>query len=283
MRHEHAPGGGPRHHHPEHHHLDAGPHEGRRRRRPFDYGDLRLLVLGMIAEQPRHGYELMKGIEEGMGGGYSPSPGVIYPTLAWLEDMGYASGDTEGSRKSYRITAEGEAFLAANRAALAELRARMGAPGGRRGAPEPIVQGMDRLKRALRARLLRGPADAAQVAAMAAAIEAAAESVESEMTGNPEPTELVRSTAVVKTPKAAGYLAQLCKHFAHRIPASFDGNRGQIGFSRGECRLSAEGEVLTMTVEASDPEAIPQLQDVVARHLERFAFREELVIDWKPA
>ena len=136
----------------------------------------------MIAEQPRHGYELMKGIEERMGGGYSPSPGVIYPTLAWLEDMGYASGDTEGSRKSYRITAEGEAFLAANRAALAELLARMGAPGGRRGAPEPIVQGMDRLKRALRARLLRGPADAASIAAMAAAIEAAAESVESEMT-----------------------------------------------------------------------------------------------------
>ena len=50
----------------------------------------------MIAEQPRHGYELMKGIEERMGGGYSPSPGVIYPTLAWLEDMGYAAGDSRG-------------------------------------------------------------------------------------------------------------------------------------------------------------------------------------------
>ena len=56
----------------------------------------------MIAEQPRHGYELMKAIEERMGGGYSPSPGVIYPTLAWLEDMGYATADVEGSRKSYR-------------------------------------------------------------------------------------------------------------------------------------------------------------------------------------
>ena len=62
---------------------------------------------GMIAEQPRHGYELMKGIEERMGGGYSPSPGVIYPTLAWLEDMGYATADAEGSRRSYRVTAGG--------------------------------------------------------------------------------------------------------------------------------------------------------------------------------
>ena len=111
----------------------------------------------MIAEQPRHGYELMKGIEERMGGGYSPSPGVIYPTLAWLEDMGYAAGDSEGSRKSYRITPEGEAFLAANRAALAELLARLGAPGGRRATRRSrSSQAMDRLKRALRARFLGG-------------------------------------------------------------------------------------------------------------------------------
>lgn len=225
----------------------------------------------------------MKGIEEGMGGGYSPSPGVIYPTLAWLEDMGYAAADAEGSRKSYRITGEGEAFLAANPAALAELKARMAAPGGRRGVPEPIREGMGRLKRALRARLLRGPADAAAIAAMAAAIEAAAATVESEMNDDPEPGELFRSTAVVRTAKAAGYLAQLCKHFAHKIPASWEGNVGQVSFPRGECRLEAEGDLLTLTVEAADPEAIPQLQDVMARHLERFAFREELAIEWKPA
>ena len=82
-----------------------------------------------------------------------------------------------------------------------------------------------------------------------------------------EPTELVRSTAEVRTPKAAGYLAQLCKHFAHKIPASYEGNAGRISFARGECRLAAEGDVLTMTVEAGDPEALAQLQDVVARHL----------------
>ncbi len=235
----------------------------------------------MIAEQPRHGYELMKAIEERMGGGYSPSPGVIYPTLAWLEDMGYAAGDSDGSRRSYGITPEGAAFLTANQAELAELTARMGAPGGRRRAPEPVLQSMDRLKRALRARLLRGPVDAASIAAIAATIDAAAATLETQMTDTPE--TLVRSTAEVSTPKAAGYLAQLCKHFAHKIPASYEGSEGQISFQRGECRLKAEGDVLTLTVESADPEAVLQLQDVVARHLLRFAFREELVIDWKPA
>jgi DNA-binding PadR family transcriptional regulator len=67
----------------------------------FDYGELRLLVLALIAEQPAHGYELIKIIEERFGGSYTPSPGVIYPTLSWLEDMGYARVEPkEGGRKS---------------------------------------------------------------------------------------------------------------------------------------------------------------------------------------
>jgi DNA-binding PadR family transcriptional regulator len=281
--HEHALGGGPRHHDGHHHGHHEHRHDHRRRRRPFDYGELRLLVLGMIREAPRHGYELMKGIEERMGGGYSPSPGVIYPTLAWLEDMGYAAGDSEGSRRRYRITPEGEAFIAANQAALAELLARMGAPGGRRRTPEAVREAMGRLKRALGARLLQGPADPAEVAAIAAAIEGAAEAVEAQMAGAAAAAGLLRSAAEVRTPKAAGYLAQLCKHFAHKIPASYEGSEGRIGFPRGECRLRAEGEALTMTVEAGDREALEQLQDVVARHLLRFAFREELAVEWRPA
>ena len=237
----------------------------------------------MIAEQPRHGYELMKGIEERMGGGYSPSPGVIYPTLAWLEGMGYAAGDSEGSRRSYRITPEGEAFLAANQAALAELLARLGAPGGRRHAPEPVLEAMSRLKRALRGRFLGGGIDAGSIRAIAAAIETAAETVETEMSEPPATAELVRSSAEVKTPKAAGYLAQLCKHFAHKLPASHEGNAGRISFARGECRLTAAGDMLTLTVETGDPAALEPLQDVVARHLLRFAFREELAVEWRPA
>lgn len=161
-----------------------GRGRGPRGRRPFDYGELRLLVLGMLAERPAHGYEIMKAIEARMGGGYSPSPGVIYPTLAWLEDMGFAAQEAEGGRKSYRATPEGEAFLAASKTALADLTARISAPGGigaaggQRDAPEPVVRGMDALKRALRARFLRGEVDDAAIARIKAVLEAAARDVE---------------------------------------------------------------------------------------------------------
>lgn len=151
---------------------------GRRHGRPFDYGELRLLVLALIAEEPRHGYELIKSIEERFGGSYTPSPGVIYPTLAWLDDMGYASVDPEQSgKKQYRITPDGEAFLEANRAAADELLSRAG--GGDGGArPAPIVRAMENLKLALRLRMQQGTADEKTIAAIAAAIDAAAQEVE---------------------------------------------------------------------------------------------------------
>ncbi|HEX4368711.1 MAG TPA: PadR family transcriptional regulator [Rhodopila sp.] len=153
---------------------------GRRGSRLFDYGELRLLVLAMIAEQPRYGYELMKAIEERMGGSYSPSPGVIYPTLSWLEDMGYTAAETEeAGRKRYRIMAEGEAFLTANRAAVDDLLARVGSAGGPPdGVPAPILRGMENLKLALRLRHRRGPIDRAAAEAIAAALDAAALAVE---------------------------------------------------------------------------------------------------------
>lgn len=144
----------------------------------FDYGELRLLALAMIAEQPRHGYELMKAIEERMGGAYTPSPGVIYPTLSWLEDMGYAVAVAEESgRKRYRITAEGEAFLAANRAAADALLSRIGV-GEAEPVPAPVLRGMENLKLALRLRLRRGALDRAAAEEIAAALDAAAQVVE---------------------------------------------------------------------------------------------------------
>jgi DNA-binding PadR family transcriptional regulator len=134
----------------------------------------------MIAEQPRHGYELMKAIEERMSGSYSPSPGVMYPTLSWLEDMGYTEAEpVEAGRKRHRITAEGEAFLTANRAAVDALLARTPAPGeSPDGVPAPILRAMENLKVALRLRFRRGPLDPDTAAAIAAAIDAAAHSVE---------------------------------------------------------------------------------------------------------
>jgi DNA-binding PadR family transcriptional regulator len=135
----------------------------------------------MIAEQPRHGYELMKAIEERMGGSYSPSPGVIYPTLSWLEDMGYAAVEAEaGGRKRYRLTAEGEAFLAANRAALEALSTRIGpsGPGGREAVPAPVLRAMENLKLALRLRLREGALEPAAAETIAAALDDAVRIVE---------------------------------------------------------------------------------------------------------
>lgn len=162
---------------PHHPHHRGGP----RGRRLFDYGDLRLVLLAMLAEQPRHGYELMKAIEERFAGAYSPSPGVIYPTLSWLDDMGYATAEAAGGgRKCYSVTPEGEAFLTANRATVDELLARIGTTGDGRphGMPMPVMRAMENLKTALRLRL-RGPAlDESAAQHIADALDTAARSVE---------------------------------------------------------------------------------------------------------
>ncbi|WAJ28696.1 DUF2218 domain-containing protein [Antarcticirhabdus aurantiaca] len=93
----------------------------------------------------------------------------------------------------------------------------------------------------------------------------------------------VRSIARVATPHASRYLQQLCKHFAHKLPVTFDEHHGAITFTIGEVRLDAREGVLEMHLTAPDAETMPQLQDVVWRHLVRFAFREELAADWQPA
>lgn len=150
-----------------------------RRGRLFDYGELRLLLLALIAEQPRHGYDLIKSLEERFGGAYSPSPGVIYPTLAWLDDMGYATIEPEeAGRKRYRITAEGEAFLTANRAAADELLARISGSGRGADAPAPVIRAMENLKLALRLRFREGPVTREEAEKMASAIDAATQTIE---------------------------------------------------------------------------------------------------------
>lgn len=235
----------------------------------------------MIAAAPRHGYEIMKAIEDQTGGGYSPSPGVIYPTLSWLEDMGYATATAEGGRKSFSVTSEGQAFLAANQATFSELAARLSRPGRRPDVPEPILRAMGNLKQSLRVRFRKGPIDPDTIEGIAAALDKVTDIVETSMNDIDQNTVRHRAEALVHTPKAAGYLAQFCKHFAHKVPVSQNGDSARITFERGDCLLLAQGDILTIVVESGDAEAIPVLEDVVARHLERFAFREELVIDWK--
>lgn len=89
------------------------------------------------------------------------------------------------------------------------------------------------------------------------------------------------SQARVSTPKARNYLIQLCKHFAHKIPATFADNKGRIAFDGGVCELDADDEsALVLAVSAAGAEKLAALEDVVDRHLKRFAFKEELNIAW---
>lgn len=78
-------------------------------------GDLKLIVLALLAEQPRHGYDVIKALEEHSHGAYSPSPGIVYPTLTFLEEAGYADATSEGNKKVYAITGAGRKHLADNR------------------------------------------------------------------------------------------------------------------------------------------------------------------------
>src|SRR6476620_3612307 len=92
-------------------------------------GDLRLIALALIAEQPRHGYEIIKVLEDKTEGWYAPSPGVVYPTLTYLEEAGYVTAQAEGAKKLYTITPEGRAYLAENREFVDAVLERMSAIG----------------------------------------------------------------------------------------------------------------------------------------------------------
>jgi DNA-binding PadR family transcriptional regulator len=116
----------------ERHGRHGGGFRGRDAR-VFEHGDLRLVIMAMLRERPRYGYEIIKELEERVGGGYSPSPGVVYPTLTLLEEVGHATvSDEAGGRRLYTLSAEGLAFLEANRtqvdAILAVGSARDGEP-----------------------------------------------------------------------------------------------------------------------------------------------------------
>ncbi|MGN7291415.1 PadR family transcriptional regulator [Rhizobium sp. SAFR-030] len=88
-------------------------------------GDLRLLVLALIEKEPRHGYEIIRYIEDLTYGFYAPSPGVVYPTLTYLEEAGYVTAEMDGTKKRYSITEEGRAHLEDNRSMAATILDRL--------------------------------------------------------------------------------------------------------------------------------------------------------------
>ncbi len=163
-----------------HHHHHGGGRRGPLGR-VFDHGDLRYVLLQLIAEKPSHGYELIKAIEEKFGGTYSPSPGVVYPTLTHLEELGYLRSESGGgTKKLYSITEEGAHFLAANKTLVDAIFARMAeASRSSGGGPAPeIRRAMHNLEMALSIRLGRGPLDAGQVRTITEALDRAAGEVE---------------------------------------------------------------------------------------------------------
>ncbi len=97
--------------------------------RKLGSGELQLVILALLEEHPRHGYEIIKALEETSKGFYTPSPGMVYPALTYLEEVGYATVEADGSKKLYRITEAGSAHLSENRAfvdAVLAMLARIG-------------------------------------------------------------------------------------------------------------------------------------------------------------
>jgi DNA-binding PadR family transcriptional regulator len=153
----------------------------RGRRRMFGSGELRLVLLKLIADEPRHGYDLIRAIEERTGGQYAPSAGVVYPTLTMLTDMGLIEEQAaEGSRKKFAVTDDGRANLAENEVEvdalferLDEAKPREGGDGG-----PPIGRAIGNLMAALRNRVAHEGFDEALVHEVTAILDEAAQRIE---------------------------------------------------------------------------------------------------------
>ena len=162
---------------------DWGGGRGRQggRRRMFESGELRLVLLKLIADQPRHGYDLIRAVEEMTGGDYAPSPGVVYPTLTMLEDMGLIEEQkAEGSRKLYAATEAGRTHLEERSEEVGALFGRLEGLGAKRAKGEgvPIGRAMGNLARVLAHRLSNEDFSREILHDVAAIIDEAAQKIE---------------------------------------------------------------------------------------------------------
>jgi DNA-binding PadR family transcriptional regulator len=154
---------------------------GRGRRRVFDSGELRLVLLKLIADQPRHGYDLIRAIEELTHGAYAPSPGVVYPTLTMLTDMGLIEeANAKGSRKAFQITADGTTHLAEKAEEIEGLLGRLEGLGSdqRKAGGAPIRRSVANLLSALWHRATRDDVDEEALHDIAAILDEAAQKIE---------------------------------------------------------------------------------------------------------
>jgi DNA-binding PadR family transcriptional regulator len=151
------------------------------RERLFDGGELKLVILKLLSEQPSYGYQLMKTMEERLSGGYSPSAGVIYPTLTMLEEEGLAEAAvSENNKKVYSLTDEGRKYLEANKERVGEVFERMEAVGERferRRSPE-LMKAFGNLRHAVMGRMWGRNLSPELVKKIAEAVNAAAKAIE---------------------------------------------------------------------------------------------------------
>ena len=170
----------------------GGSGRGRRgRRRVFEPGELRLVLLKLIADQPRHGYDLIRAIEEMTHGTYAPSPGVVYPTLTMLQDMGLIEETKAGKdapRKAFAITADGKDHLAERAEEVDALLARLADMGDdqRKAGGAPIKRAVGNLLSALWHRVTRDEVDEQTLHDIAAILDEAAQKIERLKSGDPD-------------------------------------------------------------------------------------------------
>ncbi len=162
--------------------MHGDHHRGRGgRRRMFDGSELKLVLLKLIEESPRHGYDLIREIEERTGGAYAPSPGVIYPTLTMLDEMGLIEEQkTEGAKKQFAITVSGQAYLTEREEEVEALFTRLAELGSMRARSSggPIRRAMGNLRSALQERLGGDDVDADVLHEIAAILDEAVQKIE---------------------------------------------------------------------------------------------------------
>jgi len=155
--------------------------KGKRRARMFRRGELKLLALHLIAEEPRHGYDLIRQIEELTGGHYAPSPGIVYPTLTLMAEMDLIDEKVDGDgKKIYSITEAGSARLAEDEALIAEILERLEGVSkmGEASDGASVRRAMHNLKSAIRIRLAEEEKGSDKILDVTAIIDEAASKIE---------------------------------------------------------------------------------------------------------
>jgi DNA-binding PadR family transcriptional regulator len=159
---------------------EGGRGPRRRRQQVFESGEVKYVILRLLKEKPRHGYEIIKAMEERMGGCYTPSPGTVYPTLQLLEDQGYVRAVESEGKRVYHITPEGEAFLEQHRDVIDDIfeRVRDTVRGFAGGRMAEVNQAFGRVARATYKQAWRIGPDDPTLGRVAEVLRKAAEEIE---------------------------------------------------------------------------------------------------------